>query len=138
MPASAKKRSTTRRSKIICRRNWIGAEAKCRDLIRLRRGDVDARLLLATVLRHADRRDEAAEQLDALAKVEGSEKWALEMAMERRSLDEARENANNSGIDEGSGDEPETLSMADHAARNTASEPSDATDGAARVIRNAA
>jgi hypothetical protein len=119
-------------------RNWIAAETKCRELIRRRRGDVDARLLLATVLRHADRWEESARELDALAKIEGSEKWALEMALERRSLDEARQNANNSGIDEASGDEPGTLSMSGHAARQASPDDGDATDGADRVIRKAA
>lgn len=77
--------------------DWIGAETKCRELIKRRRGDVDARLLLATVMRHAGRLDEARQQLDALDKIEGSEKWGMEIATERRHLDELQDIANNSG-----------------------------------------
>lgn len=115
--------------------NWIAAEAKCAELIRRRRQDVDARLLLATVLRHAGRTAEARTQLDALIKVEGAEKWALEIALERRSLDEAGELANNSGIATDDGDEPTTLSMTAGAANSgTAAD----TAGLNRATRSAA
>jgi hypothetical protein len=68
--------------------NWFAAEQQCRDLIRLRRDDVDARLLLATLLRHTERKTEARAELDALAKLDGAAKWALEITHERRLLDE--------------------------------------------------
>lgn len=115
--------------------NWIAAEAKCAELIRRRRQDVDARLLLATVLRHAGRTAEARTQLDALIKVEGAEKWALEIALERRSLDEAGELANNSGIATDDGDEPTTLSMTAAAANSGAAAD---TAGLNRATRSAA
>ena len=115
--------------------NWIAAEAKCAELIRRRRQDVDARLLLATVLRHAGRAAEAQVQLDALVKVEGAEKWALEIALERRSLDEAGELANNSGIATDDGDEPTTLSMT---GRTTTTDTAGDTAGLNRATRSAA
>lgn len=68
--------------------NWFAAEQKCRELIRLRRDDVDARLLLATLLRHTDRTSESRAELDALAKLDGAAKWVLEISHERRLLDE--------------------------------------------------
>ncbi|MBA4017395.1 MAG: hypothetical protein C0483_09500 [Pirellula sp.] len=115
--------------------NWVAAEAKCAELIRMRRQDVDARLLLATVLRHAGRSAEAKAQLDALVKLEGAEKWGLEIALERRSLDELNELANNSGIAKDDGDEPATLSMTGGAANKDAA---GATAGLNRATRNAA
>ena len=69
--------------------NWFPAEQTCRDLIRRRSDDVDARLLLATLLRHTERRTEARAELDALARFDGAAKWTLEIAHERRLLDEA-------------------------------------------------
>jgi len=80
--------------------NWFAAEQKCRDLIRRRNDDVDARLLLATLLRHTDRRTEARTELDALAKLDGAAKWALEMTHERRLLDEADEDEAESNTEE--------------------------------------
>lgn len=71
--------------------NWFPAEQKCRALVRRRNDDVEARLLLATLLRHTDRRTEARAELDALAKFDGAAKWGLEIAHERRLLDEADE-----------------------------------------------
>ena len=115
--------------------NWIAAEAKCVELIRRRRQDVDARLLLATVLRHAGRSAEAKAQLDTLVKVEGAEKWALEIALERRSLDEAGELANNSGIATDDGEAPATLSMTAGSANGGAAAD---TAGLNRATRNAA
>lgn len=70
--------------------NWFTAEQKCRELIRRRNDDVDARLLLATLLRHTDRQTEARTELDALARFDGAAKWTLEIAHERRLLDEAK------------------------------------------------
>ncbi|HEY4760401.1 MAG TPA: tetratricopeptide repeat protein [Thermoguttaceae bacterium] len=54
--------------------------------------DLDARLLLATMLRHMGRIDEAEKQLDQLLLYEGSEKWELEIERERGLLVEAKKN----------------------------------------------
>jgi hypothetical protein len=54
--------------------------------------DLDARLLLATLYRHARRYDEAAKQLGALQRFEGAEKWALEIECERQLIAEGKSN----------------------------------------------
>ena len=71
--------------------NWFAAEQKCRDLIARNEEDLEARLLLATLLRHVGRTDEAGSELNTLAKIEGAGKWALEIAYERRLLIEAKD-----------------------------------------------
>jgi len=71
--------------------SWFLAEQKCRELIRRRRSDVDARLLLATLLRHTNRFAEARTELNALAKLDGAAKWLLEISHERRLLEEAEQ-----------------------------------------------
>lgn len=82
--------------------NWFVAEQKCRDLIRLRRDDVEARLLLATLLRHVDRKDEARAELDLLAKFDGAAAWSYEIERERVFLEQEEES------DETEADEHET------------------------------
>lgn len=52
--------------------------------------DLDARLMLATVLRRDGRLDEATRQLDTLAHFEGADKWELEIQEERDLLAETR------------------------------------------------
>jgi len=52
--------------------------------------DLDARLMLATLLRHAGRPDEALRQLDWLACLAGAEKWDLEMRRERELIAEKK------------------------------------------------
>lgn len=71
--------------------NWFVAEENCRRLIHTRRSDVEARLLLVSLLRRTSRKDEARSELDALAKFDGAARWQWEMAEERRRLDEAEE-----------------------------------------------
>jgi hypothetical protein len=72
--------------------NWLVAEEKCRELVRRRRDDVEARLLLATLLRHAERLDEARRALAELEKFDGAVRWEMEIACERRLLEEAEAN----------------------------------------------
>jgi len=52
--------------------------------------DLDARLLLATLLRHTGRIEEALKQLDQLLCLDGAEKWELEIQAERKLLTEAK------------------------------------------------
>jgi hypothetical protein len=59
-------------------------------LLRRNLRDVDARLMLATLMRHTGRLDEAARQLDTLARFEGAGKWELEIEQERALLAKAR------------------------------------------------
>jgi len=50
--------------------------------------DADARLMLATLLRHVGRIDEALEELDRLTKLEDAVKWEWEIREERRRITE--------------------------------------------------
>ena len=66
------------------------AEHVLEGLLRRNLRDVDARLMLATLLRHAGRIDEAAGQLDTLARFEGAGKWEWEIREERKLLEEVK------------------------------------------------
>ena len=70
--------------------DYYQAEHVLEGLLRRNLRDVDARLMLATLLRHTGRLDEAAGQLDTLARFEGAGKWELEMRRERELLREAK------------------------------------------------
>jgi hypothetical protein len=48
--------------------------------------DVEARLMLATLLRHTGRHQEAGEQLSRLNRMDGAERWTLEIARQRTRL----------------------------------------------------
>ncbi len=69
--------------------NWFEAERILARVLRADARDVDARLMLATLLRHTGRREEAGEQLDVLVRLDGSEKWDWEIQRERELLTEA-------------------------------------------------
>ena len=71
--------------------NWFEAERLLNELLRSCPHDVDAGLTLATLLRHTGRREEAAEQLDRMERLEGSAKWQWEIAGERQRLRELAE-----------------------------------------------
>ena len=88
--------------------NWFVAETKCRELIRVNRDDAEARLLLATLLRHVDRLVEARKELDVLARQDAGTKWRLEIAQERKLLDEATLAPNNSDVAEPEGSDGDT------------------------------
>lgn len=51
--------------------------------------DLESRLLLATLYRHARRREEARRQLDTIEKLEGANHWAAEIESERRLLEDS-------------------------------------------------
>ena len=70
--------------------DYFQAEQALEGLLRRNPRDLDARLMLATLLRRAGRRDEAVRQLDALARLEGADKWELEMRRERELLAEVK------------------------------------------------
>lgn len=70
--------------------DYYQAEHVLEGLLQRNLRDVDARLMLATLMRHTDRFDEAAHQLDTLAHFEDATKWELEMREERRLLAERR------------------------------------------------
>ena len=73
--------------------NWYEAEAACKNLLRRVSGDVQARLLLATLLRRTKRWPEAREQLDTLKRLEAAAAWEFEIAGEEQRLADAQEQA---------------------------------------------
>jgi hypothetical protein len=66
--------------------NYLQAEQILEGLLSHEQRDVDARLMLATLMRHIGRADEATKQLDLLATLDGAEKWELEIRHERELL----------------------------------------------------
>jgi thioredoxin-like negative regulator of GroEL len=70
--------------------DYYQAEVALQRLVKENTGDVDARLMLATLLRRAGRFDEAVGQLDLLTLVDGAEKWQLEITQERQRLAKAK------------------------------------------------
>lgn len=70
--------------------NAFEAEAILVGILRKQPRDVEARLLLATLLRHGKRFAEAREQLDDLEKLDGAVRWRIEIEAERRFLAEAQ------------------------------------------------
>jgi hypothetical protein len=73
--------------------NWFQAQRVLAGLLRQNARDLDARLMLATLLRHTGRLEEATGELDLLTQFEGADKWALEIRRERDLLAEARKQA---------------------------------------------
>jgi len=73
--------------------NWIEAERLVGRLLQHDSHDLDARLLLATLLRHTKRFDEATRQLNDLVRRDGADRWALEIRREGELLTEARRTA---------------------------------------------
>ncbi len=69
--------------------NWFECEVAINRLLEEQPGDVDARLLLASLLRHLGHGEEARQQLRTLATLEGAGKWQLEIAREWQLLCEA-------------------------------------------------
>ncbi len=70
--------------------NWFEAERKLNILLRRDEHDLEARLLMATLLRHTKRFDEATHQLNLLVRLDGAHGWALEIHREGELLVEAR------------------------------------------------
>jgi hypothetical protein len=70
--------------------NWFEAERKLNSLMRRDEHDLEARLLMATLLRHTKRFDDATHQLNLLVRLDGAHRWALEIHREGELLTEAR------------------------------------------------
>ena len=68
--------------------NWVKAEQLLTQLIRLNGRDVDAQLMLASLLRRTGQLTEASGRLRRLEATDGAEKWHSEIARERQWLDE--------------------------------------------------
>jgi hypothetical protein len=71
------------------RGHWCEAESLLQRLVRDGR-DVEARLMLASLFRHTKRWEDARRQLKSLERLDGAEKWRLEVERERRLLDRLR------------------------------------------------
>ena len=70
--------------------NWFEAEALVGKILAMDARDAEARLLLATLLRHTGRLAEADEQLDRLELLDGALPWREEIAAERDLLSTER------------------------------------------------
>lgn len=70
--------------------DWFQAERTLRSLITEDGADLDARMMLATLLRHTGRLEEGAGELGLLARLEGAQKWQWEIRRERELLGEAK------------------------------------------------
>jgi thioredoxin-like negative regulator of GroEL len=68
--------------------NWFEAENLLVQLLRRDPDDVDARLKLATLLRHSGRHDEARRALRLLSRTDGTSKWKIEIQHELERLSE--------------------------------------------------
>lgn len=66
--------------------NWQAAEALLRRRLDKAARDIEARLMLATMLRHQRRLDESAQQLDVMLRLDQSIGWNFEIQRERRLL----------------------------------------------------
>jgi len=70
--------------------NWFKARRALDALLAKNARDLDARLMLATLLRHTGQLDEADQQLQRLTRLEGAQKWAWEIQRERELLAQSR------------------------------------------------
>ena len=66
--------------------DWVSAEQTLLKLLKHDHRDAEARLMLATLLRHEQRTEAAAEQLDRLELLETAAAWRHEIAQERERL----------------------------------------------------
>ncbi len=72
--------------------SWFEAESILGRLLRLHPRDAEGRLLLATLLRHTRRYDEALDQLNRLERLRNADPWVREIAAERHRIAEGRAN----------------------------------------------
>jgi len=80
--------------------DYFQTEQILEGLLRRNIRDVDARLMLATLLRRTRRFDDAARQLDTLARFEDAGKWELEIRQERALLRKAKTQSEAAADDE--------------------------------------
>jgi Tetratricopeptide repeat len=69
--------------------DWVTCEQVLRRLLRYNKGDVEARLMLATLWRHLGRFQEAHKQLSRLEQLEAASPWLDEITHEREQLQQA-------------------------------------------------
>ena len=68
--------------------SWFEAESLCRQVIAGHPRDVDARLLVVTVMRRTKRYAEALDQLAELERIESAARWRAEIQQEKRLLED--------------------------------------------------
>jgi hypothetical protein len=98
--------------------DWVAAEQVLLKLLKLDVRDAEARLMLATLWRHQGRNREAVRQLDKLSRLEASDPWQYEIAVERQENAAALANQENITTDQTTDtsqetEEPETHNIAD-------------------------
>jgi cytochrome c-type biogenesis protein CcmH/NrfG len=67
--------------------HWFEAETLLGQLLENQDSDVDAQLMLATLYRRTGRIEDGRRKLQELERMDGANKWVLEMAREREMLD---------------------------------------------------
>jgi hypothetical protein len=97
--------------------DWFESERALRRLIGEDPRDLDAGLMLASLLRRTGRPDEAASQLARLERLAGCEKWELEIRREYELLraEWEEENAQHAGTEEDGGGSASPAELADAA-----------------------
>jgi predicted Zn-dependent protease len=95
------------------RGHWFEAECAIREMLRRDPRDLEAGLMLATLLRHTGRLGEAAEQLGRLQRLDGWEHWAMEIGRERACL--AAADGEQAAAAEKPGEEAQSAGAADDA-----------------------
>ncbi|MGA2035315.1 MAG: hypothetical protein ABSG68_23960 [Thermoguttaceae bacterium] len=73
--------------------NWYETERLLCRLLTNNGRDLEARLMMATLLRRTKRFEEAGRQLDLLVRVDGAQQWVMEIRREGELLRQAREEA---------------------------------------------
>jgi cytochrome c-type biogenesis protein CcmH/NrfG len=99
--------------------NYVRAESILGQILRQDRRDVDARLLLASMLRRMRRLDEAHVALQQLEQYRAADKWRLEIGRERQQLANLEVN--------GAADAPQSIEAA----------PEPSTDATLKISRAA-
>jgi predicted Zn-dependent protease len=86
--------------------NWYDAEKRVEQLLARRPRDAEGLLLLATLQRHTQRTRAAEQTLDRLEKLDGAQRWTLEIHHERRQLKRQAEEEGSSGAANGQSTNP--------------------------------
>jgi hypothetical protein len=100
--------------------NWIKAEHLLTQLIANNGKDVDAHLLMASMLRRTGQLAEASERLRRLAAMDGADKWQSEIARERQLLDDLFNQLQNPSTENPQPDEPTPLTNRAESAKTSA------------------
>jgi signal transduction histidine kinase len=99
--------------------NWIKVEQLLTQLLEVNGKDVDAHLLMVSLLRRTGQLSEASERLRRLTAMDGADKWDDEIARERRSLDELFSDLQNGELQTNSDENPDQQSADESGADET-------------------